>query len=268
MQIVKTFSNLDGFRAYLDSATENEVFSGRPCGSRTGSAKFAGTDSYESANLLLRDGDTKNAAALKAAAAAHIKTLGDGVRTKRYNAVCGGVANVPATLMGLPKSMIRTQKVTFKDSKVLTICYNGTAAAHVDKNDLRDTAARLMSALVGLEKNGYRVNLYVYMGSRRGDDSCNMFVRIKDSGQYMDLKKAAYPLINPSMLRRHYLRFVETAPGLKNREFYCGHGSVIDDPAAVESAAKAAGLTLKKIVSFEELRGIKTAAAIMEKLSD
>lgn len=267
MQIVKSFTNLDGFRAYLDAAPENEVFAGRSCGSRTGSEKFAGTESYEAANILLRDADSRTAAALKAAAAVHVKTLGEGRRTRHFNAVCGGAVNVPATIMGLPKSMIRTEKVTYKDSKVLTICYNGTAASSVDKNALRDTAAALMGAIMGLEKNGYRINLYVYMGSRRGADSCNMFVRIKDSGQYLDLKKMAYPLVNPSMLRRHFLRFVETAPGLKNQSFYIGHGAVIDDAGAVQSAAKEAGLNFKKIVSFESLRG-KKAPAIMEALSD
>lgn len=275
MEITKTFSNLEGLRQYLDTAPENEVFKGRSCGSKNGTEKFTGTDSYDAANVLLRDGDEKNAAALKAAAAVHVRTLGEGRRNRRYNAVCGGAANVPAALLGLPKTMIRTEKVTYKDSKVLNICYNGTASCDVDKNELKDTAAALMGALMGLEKNGYRVNLYLYFGSqcrdysRRGRvyDSCNMFVRIKDSGQYLDIKKTAYPLVNPSMLRRHYLRFVETAPGLKNHYFSIGHGSPVTDTGKIETAANNAGLHLKKIVSFYELRGLNTAA-IISKLSD
>lgn len=268
MQIVKTFSNLDGFRAYLDTAPENAVFKGMSLYSRKNSESFTGTGSYDEANTLLRDGDAKSAAALKEATVANIKTLGDGKRTRRFNSVAGGVANVPATIMGLPKSMIRTERVKYKDSKVLNICYNGTAAGSVDKTELRETAARLMGAIVGLEKNGYRVNLYLYIGSRSGSNSCNMFVRIKDSAQYLDIKKTAYPLINPSMLRRHYFRFVETAPGLTDYRFTGGYGSVIDDETEIKSAAKKAGLVLKKIVSFYDLRRIKSAAAIMEKLSD
>lgn len=272
MDITKTFSNLDGLRAYLDTAPENQVFKGRDCGSFTGSERFTGTESYEAANVLLRDGDEKSAAALKTATAARVKTLGEGRRTRRYASVCGGAASVPAALMGLPKSMIRTEKVTYKDSKVLNVCYNGSASYDISADELKDTAAALMGALMGLEKNGYRVNLYVYFGSEcsaRGGhyDTCNMFVRIKDSAQYLDIKKTAYPLVNPSMLRRHFLRFVETAPGLKNLYFSIGHGSPISDAGLVDTAAKNAGLHLKKIVSFYELRGLNTAA-IMSKLSD
>ena len=272
MDITKTFSNLDGLRGYLDTTPENEVFKGHKCGSFTGSESFSGTESYEAANVLLRDGDEKSAAALKSATAAHVKTLGEGKRTRRFNAICGGAANVPAALLGLPKTMIRTERVSYKDSKVLNICYNGTASCDIDANELKDTAAALMGALMGLEKNGYRVNLYVYFGSKcsasRGRyDTCNMFVRIKDSAQYLDIKKTAYPLVNPSMLRRHYLRFVEVAPGLKNTYFRIGHGSPITDSSCIENAAKNAWLHLKKIVSFYELRGLNTAA-IISKLSD
>lgn len=271
MDITKTFSNLDGLRAYLDTAPENDVFKGRDCGSYTGSEKFTGTESYRAANDLLRDGDDKNAAALKAATAARVKTLGEGKRTRRYNSICGGAANVPAALLGLPKTMIRTEKVSYKDSKVLNICYNGSASCDIEADELKDTAAALMGALMGLERNGYRVNLYVYFGSKasvpRGYDTCNMFVRIKDSAQYLDLKKTAYPLVNPSMLRRHFLRFVEVAPGLKNKCFSWGHGSPISDAGSVDTAAKNAGLHLKKIVSFYELRGLNTSE-IISKLSD
>lgn len=267
MQYTKVFNNLEGLRSFLDGTKENAVFAGKSCGSQTGTLKFTGTEDYQDANTLLRDGDGKNAARLRAATAVHVKTLGEGKRSRRFNAVCGGAVNVPAALIGLPKTMIRTERVTFKDSKVLNICYNGTAACDVNKTQITDTAAALMGALMGLEKNGYRINLYLYMGSRRGADSCNMFVKIKDSGQYLDLKKTAYPLVNPSMLRRHYLRFVEVVPGLKNSSFYFGHGSVIDDRGHVENAAKDAGLNLKKIVSFYDLRG-KTTAEIVSRLSD
>lgn len=271
MDITKTFSNLDGLRAYLDTAPENQVFKGRRCGSHTGSEEFSGTESYEAANVLLRDGDEKSAAALKTATAAHVKTIGEGKRTRRYNAICGGAVNVPAALLGLPKTMIRTEKVSYKDSKVLNVCYNGGASYDISANELKDTAAALMGALMGLEKNGYRVNLYVFFGSKasasRGYDTCNMFVRIKDSAQYLDLKKTAYPLVNPSMLRRHFLRFIEVAPGLTNKRFTIGYGAPVTDSDTIKNAANNAGLHLKKIVSFYELRWLDTAA-IMSKLSD
>lgn len=268
MRIFKTFSNLDGLRTYLNSAKENAVFAGLPLSSRNPGDDFSGTATYEEADALLRDGDAKTAARLKAATAANVKTLGEGTRTKRFHAVCGGAVCVPATIMGLPKSMIRTERVKFKDSKVISICYNGTTSANVGQSEMREVSARLMGAIVGLEKNGYRVNLYVFLGSSRGRDACGMFVRIKDSGQYIDIKKTAYPLVNPSMLRRHYFRYLETAPGLTNTGFYTGYGAPITDRAEIESAAKDAGLHLKKIVSFYDIRRISESSEIVRMLSD
>jgi hypothetical protein len=255
---VQSFTNLDGLRRYLDTTPENNVFRGRRLGSQTGSEEFSGTESYAAANVLLRDGDEKSAAALKAAAGVHINAAGEGYKVRRYAAVCGGTANVAAALIGLPRSMYATKKVTYKDSKVLNLCYNGSADCSVDKNEIAQTAAALTNAVLGLEKNGYRVNLYVYFGSRCSTESCNMFVRIKDSGQYIDVRKMAYPLVNPSMLRRHFLRFVEVVPGLKSSYFTIGHGTPINDRDHVQTCAKEAGLNLKKVVSFYDLRGMKT----------
>lgn len=250
----KSFQNLDALRRYLDTAANSKLFANTN-ESRTGSEKFTGTASYQAANEMLRDGDAENASKLKAAAGSGLKAAsGDGQRVRHYSAVCGGSVNVPNMLMGLPKSMIATKKVIYKDSKVLSLIYNASIDCKVKADEINKVSAYLVNAIMGLEKKGYRVNLYVMHASTRGNEKCAAFVRIKDSGQYMDVKKMAYPLVNPSMLRRHYFRFLETVPGLKDPLWLYTYGRPVMEKETALDLAKEAGLNVKKIVSFYDIR--------------
>lgn len=252
----KSFSNLDGLRRYLDTASNSKLFE-KTNDSKNGSSSFTGTESYSAANDLLRDGDAKNAAKLKAAAGNGLKAAaGDGQRIRHFSSVCGGAVNVPNMLMGLPKSMIAAQKVKYKDSKVVSMVFNASIDCTIEADEINKVSAYLVNAIMGLEKKGYRVNLYVMHASTRGSEKCAMFVRIKDSGQYMDVKKMAYPLVNPSMLRRHYFRFVETVPGLKDRSWLHTYGRPVMEKDKAADLAKEAGLNIKKIVSFYEVRNM------------
>ena len=268
----KVFSNLEGFRRYLDNAKFNELFKDEnDRSSRTGRAYFTGTADYDTADGLLRDGDTENAKKLTAASGAGLKSAnGDGQRARRVSAVCGGAANVPAVLMGLPKSMIMQKKFVYKDSKVLNLVYSVSIGANIDADEINRVSVNLVNAIMGIEKSGYRVNLYVCVCAerkytRRGSEYCNMFVRIKDSGQYMDVKKMAYPLVNPSMLRRHYFRFVETAENIKDSSWVHTYGTPIKDVLKIQEFAKNAGINAKKAVTFYDVRE-KSAPDIMRLL--
>lgn len=271
MQYVKIFNNLDALRRYLDAGEINAIFkAANKRASETGSEKFCSTGSWNEANEIMRDGDAKNAALMKAAGG--IKAAaGDGVKTRRYSAVCGGAANVPAMLMGLPKSMIANKKITFKDSKVLNICYNTTVDCGVRAETIIKASSALAGAIMGMEKKGYRVNLYVCCSSEskycRRVERCAMFVKIKDSGQYMDAKKLAYPLINPSFLRRHYFRFVETSPEIKNENWPFGYGHLIDEKKDLLELAAGAGLNIKDILCLDDIKD-KTPAQIAASLAN
>ena len=169
--------------------------------------------------------------------------------------------------MSLPKSMIANKRVIYKDSKVLSLVYNCSIDCTISAEEINKVSAELVNAVLGLEKKGYRINLYVgiitgYTKTIRRKESgelCAMFVKIKDSGQYMDVKKMAYPLVNPSMLRRHYFRFVETAPGLTDYSWPRGYGRPIRDRGEAEPVVKSSGINAKKVVSFYDLRYMKSA---------
>ena len=261
---VKCFANLDGLRRYLETAPKTNLFAYTEH-SRTGSRAFTGTDSYEEADNLLRDGDTERAKRLTACIATGLKTGNDGTRARRYNHVCGGTVNVPAVLMGLPKSMINLQKIQYKNSKVLSFVYSNAIDCSVGESEISEVSARLVCAVLGLEKKGYRVNLYSCICIEDGHERTGLFLRIKDSGQYMDTKKLAYPLINPSMLRRHAFRFIETAPGLTRSGWTAYYGHPVRDAYTITELAKEAGLTAKKVVTFYDIRRM-SAPQIMEYL--
>ena len=268
----KSFANLDEFRRYLETAPVNKT-AFYSLHSETQTEQFTGTRSYTAADLLLRDGDEENAKKLRAAVGTGVNSAPwDGTRVRRFSAVCGGVANVPATVLGLPKSMIRTQKITYKDSKVISLIYNISIDCTVKSDEINKVSAALVSAVLGLEKKGYRINLYVcecaYRGAGRNKETLAGFIRIKDSGQYMDLKKMSYPLVNPSMLRRHFFAYTERVPGLTPaRSWQDTYGTPIRDAAEVTDLAKSAGLRAGKVVSFYDIRHKGTDEIIKAVLS-
>lgn len=255
MQNVNIFFNLDSFRRYLDAGTVNGIFQKAKKQSETGKIDFCGTETWTEANDLMRDGDSKSAALMKSAGGIKA-SAGEGTKTRRYSAVCGGAANVPAMLMGLPKSMIAQKKIVYKNSKVLNICYNLTVDFSVKREDIIRASAALAGAVMGLEKRGYRVNLYVCCASEEGRDICAFFVKIKDSGQYIDPKKLAYPLVNPSMLRRHFFRYVEIAPGLSDSRWPLGYGHLLRSKNDLQKLASGSGLNLKDIICLDDIKNM------------
>lgn len=256
--------------AYLEGAEINNVFKGKTLSSESYDAEFTGTGSYQEACDMMLQGDRANAEKIKAAILKNVRQAAvSGTKTRQISAVCGGTVNVPATLIGLPKSMKRVQKIKLSSgSKVISICYNNSASADVTAGEKIEVSAALVSAVAALEKKGYRVNLYTgcaaYLKARGDVEYIANFVKVKDSGQYMDFLKLAYPLINPSFQRRHSFRFRETVPGPKGG-WWCGYGYTVTDAKTTEKLAREAGLNLQKIVTFYDLKGLD-AETIAERL--
>ena len=176
--------------------------------------KFAGTESFEEAQNLMKYGDKVNAAKITATIR-KIKAQGKGneTRNKLYNSPCGFMPIVPKVLAGEPNNMLAIKKQTYKSTKVINIAYNVAVSCSITVNQLTETAAKVANVIASLEKNGYRVNLYAYACGR--DLRFNYYfllVKIKDSGKYLDTLRIAYPLVNSSFLRRHLFTYLERLP--------------------------------------------------------
>jgi hypothetical protein len=84
-------------------------------------------------------------------------------------------------------------------------------------------ANKLFNIIEYLEDNGMHVNLSVCCLSESGPEIAGFMVRVKNSNERISLYNSAYCMINPSILRRHFLRYVETI-GVKNTSFTHGYG--------------------------------------------
>ena len=134
---------------------------------------------------------------------------------------------VPKVLAGDPQNMLAIKKQKYNSTKVLNIAYNTTIGYQTSAEEIIETAAKVANVIASLEKNGYRVNLYAFScGKGKRDTVYSLLVKIKDSGKYLDTLRIAYPLINPSFLRRHILAYLER---IKGYGLYKGYSRVIKD---------------------------------------
>lgn len=183
--------------------------------SQTKDYQFTGTKDYQEANDLFLYGDKNNANKLNEALR-KIKAQGKGneTRNKLYNNPCGFMPIVPKVLAGDPNNMLAIKKESYRSTKVINIIYSMSCSGGVSADEILNNSAKLVEVICQLEKNGYRINLYTGDNARfkhLGTHTA-FIIKLKDSGKYLDPLKIAYPLVNPSFLRRHAFKWLETFP--------------------------------------------------------
>ena len=226
-QYFEKFESVTEFIHTIDTRKVRESFEDKQH-SQTKDFEFTETFSYEEANNLFLYGDKKNADKLDEALR-KIKAQGKGneTRNKLYNSPCGFMPIVPKVLAGDHQNMLAIRKERYKSTKVLNIAYNTMVSWSISTEEIIETAAKVANVIASLEKNGYRVNLYAFScGIGKRNTAFSLLVKIKDSGKYLDTLRIAYPLINPSFLRRHILAYLER---IKGYGLYKGYSRVIKD---------------------------------------
>ena len=155
--------------------------------------------------------------------------------------------------------MIRKERQKFSNSKVINIAYNCTTDGTVKGQTVAEESAKLLSIVSAAEKQGYRVGISVMVGAavrtKSGKERIFLSVKVKDPGQYLDIRKLAYILVNPSFLRRHYFRLTETDPDLTQSYWNIGYGYVMDDSEMKDIIKGIPSLKDSKYLSFETIRG-------------
>lgn len=254
----KSFASLDAFAGYLDGAEVQGMFlEERRQASRTNTEKFTTTSSYEEAADLLKFGDAKNAGRLSAGVSVP-GAVTESIRARRVRCVAGSSVNVAAALAGRPKSMYKLVRRSVP-AKVVNIAYNANIPYTVPASEIVRVASRLASVLLSLEKSGYQVNLYSAVAVYKDSEAVGLFVRVKSAGQYLDVTRLAYCLVNPSFLRRSFFRFVETLPGLSEPGWVGSYGCTNIDASDVSALAAAAGLAGSRVLSFDDVRRLDEA---------
>ena len=225
----ETYDSVDAMLRIIDERPENDGFKGRsPESKSTGDAKWYGTDSYEEAVELIRNGWEEPLKDLRES----LKTVG--IRTnvttdkvRPCNRVVGYAPHVPNAIRGIPESMIATERTPNK-VKAVTIIYSSDSNANVTRKQFLDAGAVILNIINDLELRGYRVRLiHEFCGATKGEECLIGRVTLKDWRQPLDLKKLTFPLANAAMIRRFGFRFTETVPGI-SKGWSGGYGSAMN----------------------------------------
>lgn len=223
--IHETFDGLDKLLQAIDSRPVNSVFKNKELSSHTGSKNFTGTSSYEEAADLVRNGWDEPVKDIKAAQKAlQVKSNVVTQKARPRNCVVGYAPCVPAAILGLPESMIATERVPSK-VKAVTIVYANSGNCGVKSEKFVKAGAAVLKLVNDLELKGYRVRLIVELFSAiQGDETIVCRATVKDWRQPLDLKKIAFPIAHASMLRRIGFKWLETVNGIKNYGWPSGYG--------------------------------------------
>lgn len=221
----KNFDSVSQYLRYLNTTATSSLFKDCSLASSDGKVSFCGTASYQEADDLFRYGDKELWKKVKAKMTER-KVIGSGTASKHqyFTDVCGFVPHIANYVQGLPNNMINKRVVRYKSSKVISVVYNPTVAWNVSTDDMINVSLKVMDFIAGLESKGFRVNLYTMLSSVGNNERVSSLVRIKSSEDYTDKLKLVYPMVHPSMLRRHFFRFIETFEKLTDENFTCGYG--------------------------------------------
>lgn len=222
---IERFDNINQMLTALKNRPANTVFKSRDLSSETGSEDFTRTKSYEEALKLIENGWEEPLEKIKKGVSNGFKSNGTLNKSRPQTGIVGYAPCVPNAILGLPNSMIMTEKTPSK-VKAVTILFMMSVNCGISEKDILESGIIVLNIINDLELAGYRVKLDVeFFGASEGSDICSARVNVKDWRQPLDLKKLAFPISNPSMFRRIGFRWLETYPQLKNRGYASGYGS-------------------------------------------
>jgi hypothetical protein len=220
---IKDFGSIHEFTDFLDKAPLNEVFANGSLSSRsTGDSRWAGTNTYEEAEKLFREGYLAVASRL-AKAVPVSTTSAPARRSKPTFSVVGGHASVPRYIQGIPTNMIHREPVVVKN-KIIVINRDISFSANTSATAIEEEGIKALAIVKALENKGFRVKLNIFFAGSVKNETIAFRTTIKKPEERLSLSKVAFPLVHPSILRRFGLAFVERFPDLKETGFRYGYG--------------------------------------------
>lgn len=163
-----------------------------------GMGSWEGVSSYDEALQLLSTGYQPTVDALKA----ELKTskMGNEKRITFENNIVGYAPVVPLALKGVPNNMINMTQKMIK-CKVVDIYYNISCICSYSSEDIIKAGQQVLGAVIDLEKQGYRFNIYGVQDYSDSHLSNILIVKIKSSTQPIDLKRMSFPLTHTAFFR-------------------------------------------------------------------
>lgn len=121
-------------------------------------------------------------------------------RTSFKNNICGYAPVVPLAMLGVPNSMVNMTMEPIK-TKVVDIYYDMTVNCLVGSDDIIQSGINILSAILDLERQGYRFNLYSIQTYADSQDCDMLIVKIKDARQPLDLRRMSFPMCHTGFFR-------------------------------------------------------------------
>lgn len=161
---------------------------------------WCGVETYEEAEYLLRGGYQPSVERLRTVEKCELNGIKKRIST--INSVEGFQPIVPLAIMGVPNSMVNINIKPIK-SKVIDVYYNITVNCGTRSEEIINAGIQLLSALLKLEAEGYRFNIYAIQEYQDKHYKIGhvLCVKVKDSNQPLDLKRLSYPLTHTSFFR-------------------------------------------------------------------
>lgn len=231
--IIETYENLSNFAHTINSRKPDEWWVNQ-CGENL----TKNSVQYSNAVEVMLTGDPESARLVnREMRKVRVKSNGNGTRTQTYNSTLGFIPNMGRVMTGHPENMINLRRQKVNSTKVLNIVYNIAIDYNQAKEEIAKQGARVMSEIINLEKNGYRVNLFAALTANYRDSANNavLLVRIKDSGKPINITRLAFPLINDKFLRKVLFAWIETNGGTHS----AGYGTPVTGKQSIDLVRKA-----------------------------
>lgn len=151
------------------------------------------TNSYNEARINMIDGKIYDGLDIDVE---HYRTKGSGIKSINRLDVVGHSVVVPLYLQGIPNCMINSKRVI--NNKIINVFYSPQAPCGVSQDRLISGATKLFKKVIALERDGYRVNLYVI----ECQENFGYCIKLKTDRETLNIKKLCFPIISSSMLRR------------------------------------------------------------------
>lgn len=172
---------------------------------------------FEEVKTAMREGYQPTVDKLKGAFKANL--AGQAKRISFFNDVVGFAPIVPLALMGIPEAMQNSYMKPIK-AKVIDVYYDMTCSWSVDSEDIIKAGQTLLGAILELEMQGYKFNLYATQ-TYSDDSSCDMLcTKIKSSNTPLDLKRMSFPLTHTAYFRVIGFDWYSKTPKGKYRSGY------------------------------------------------
>ncbi len=246
----KRFDSVCSFENWLTSTPA--TWPASQCASIKGDKKFTLTKNMDEANNLLRFGwnegakEIRNIMDLSAAASSS---------SSYYKlSPVGFLPMVGPALSGSPRNMLR-KVVTRQPARVVTIAYNMAVGSCIPAKWIKETAAKLFNVINSFERSGIRVELWAVdlTSDYYQRDDTVLAVRVKTASQPFNLLSMCYPIVHPSMLRRHQFAFIERL-GVKKSNWH-GYGTIITEKEKSRELLKTVRIDTENIFSYYDLSG-------------